>query len=55
MEDFQVMQSFQASNCLYENLPNDLFFKQIPLLLISANLLKYITIVCIFHHYTNQG
>ena len=37
---------------IYKNLPYDLFLKQISLRLILTDLLKYISIICILHHYT---
>ena len=52
MQDFSVMQCFQASDNLNENIPNLLFLDVGFSLLVAANLLEDITIVSIFHYET---
>ena len=52
MQDFSVMQCFQASDNLNENIPNLLFLDVGFSLLIAANLLEDIAIVSIFHYET---
>ena len=50
MQNLPVMQSFEPSYDLDENVP-DLFFFDIGFtFLIVANFLKHITVVGIFHH-----
>ena len=52
MQDFSVMQCFEASDNLNENIPNLLFLDVRFSLLVAANLLEDITIVSIFHYQT---
>lgn len=52
MQDFPVMQCFEASYNLNENIPNLLFLDVGFSLLVAANLLEHITIVSIFHYQT---
>jgi hypothetical protein len=49
MKDLQIVQGFQTSHCLNENLPDDFLLEQTSLLLILTDFLKYITIISIFH------
>ena len=48
MQDFSVMQCFQASDNLNENIPNLLFLDVGFSLLVAANLLEDITIVSMY-------
>ena len=50
MEDFQVMECCKPSNSLYEYHPYDLFLEQITCLLVLADFLKHIPIICIVHN-----
>ena len=52
MEYFPIMQSLQASNDLYEYVPNFFLFDVSFSLLIAANFLENITVVGIFHDET---
>jgi len=52
MQYFEIMKSLESSNSLYKYFPNNFLLEQIVCLLVLANLLKHITIIRIFHHYT---
>jgi hypothetical protein len=49
MQYLAIVESFEASNDLYENVPDLLLLNVRFLLLIVANLLEHIPVVCILH------
>ena len=50
MQNFPIMQGFKSSNNLNKNIPNFLFFYVCFSLLVAANLLENVAIICILHH-----
>ena len=50
MEDFANVECFEASDYLDKDIPDLLFFDVGLTLLIVADLLEHVAIVCILHH-----
>lgn len=52
MKNIDLVQSFQPLNNLNEDPPHILFFKISLLFLMPRDLLKQVTVVCVFHYDT---
>jgi two-component SAPR family response regulator len=52
MENFDVMQRFEASDYLNEDFPDVVFLDILLILLMSCDFLEKITVIRVFHHNT---
>ena len=50
MKDLKLVQSFQPSDCLYEDTPYLLFLEELLLLFVVEYLLVKVTVICKLHH-----